>query len=332
MSSAVHFLDVGQAHATVAVDADSAMVVDCPLSGVEQASSLLARENPAKLDVVVTHRDLDHCGGIPALIRDFGNNSTKLYMNPVAPPSARRPRQPRVETVLHGILSALDWAGASPEHALAGAAGSTGRIKWSVHAPSYKLVLGTALVGGSINRSSVVLTLLLGNYRFLIPGDIDDVAVGELLNSGTQLSADVLLLPHHGARLTRINQLLAAVDPLYVIVSAGRQQNHPHIATLQAAASYTCRLMCTQVTFHCHGGSVSPEHCAGSITFDLAGGSLLVKPSIAEHRSRIAGLSSPVCLSPSPSRTGSGTTGSAANPSPSPLSTTVGSHRVHRGP
>ena len=241
-------------------------------------------------------------------------------MNPVAPPSSSGKHQPRVETVLHSILSALDEVGASPEHALAGMIGSTGDIKWSVLAPPYRRVLGTALLGGSINRSSVVLMLMIGNFRFLIPGDIDDVAVGELLNSDTQLSAHVLLLPHHGAKLTRISQLLDAVHPQYVIVSAGRQEMHPHIATLRVVASYSCRLMCTQATFHCHQGSVAPEHCAGSITFDLSGGSLVVKPSIGDHQKRIAGLSSPVCRSPSP-----GLIAAVANPSVSPFHKT-GSH------
>jgi len=51
VSSEVHFLDVGQAHAMVAVDADSALVVDCPRDGVEQATALLN-----KLDLRVAGR------------------------------------------------------------------------------------------------------------------------------------------------------------------------------------------------------------------------------------------------------------------------------------
>lgn len=298
MPSAVHFLDVGQAHATIAVDSDSALVVDCPLRGVREASRLLSQLKLAKLDVVVTHRDLDHCGGIDKLLRRFGNESTTLYINPLAPRPPSRERQPRVETVLRSILSALDEVGANPEHALEGRTGSTGKISWSVLAPPFRRVLGTALLGGSINRSSVVLMLCLGSFRFLIPGDIDDIAVEELLESGTQLSANVFLLPHHGARLTKINRLLEAVDPQYVIVSAGRRETNPHLPTLQVAASYDCRLMCTQATFHCHPGSLSSNHCAGSIVFDLSSGSLVVKPSLSSHKSRIDQLATPVCAAP----------------------------------
>ena len=294
VSSAVHFLDVGQAHATIAVDADSAVVIDCPHSGVQPASNLLEKLNPERLDIVVTHQDLDHCGGIHNLLRHFGSNSTTLYMNPVARPHPKN--QPRVNTVLRSILSALDEVGANPDHAFAGRTGTTGAITWSVLAPPYRRDLRAALLGGSLNRSSIVLMLQLRGYRFLIPGDIDDTAVTALLSSGTQLSAEVFLLPHHGARLTTISQLLSAVDPQYVVVSAARRRTHPHITTLQAAASYNCRIMCTQVTHHCHPGTVDPKRCAGSIVFDISGGSLAVDPSVAAHKSRIDELESPVCL------------------------------------
>lgn len=296
MSATVHFLDVGQAHAAVAIDAESAVIVDCPLGGVVEASELLHRVRPSKLDVVVTHRDLDHCGGISALVRDFGNSNTTLFMNPVAPPSPSRERQPRVESVLLGILDALDRSGATPRFALAGNNENTGTITWSVLAPPYRLVLGTALIGGSINRTSVVVKLQLEGCSVLIPGDIDDVAAAELLSSGQDLSADVLLLPHHGARMARIRDLLRAVDPDYVVVSAGSGPNHPHIETLRAAASSGSRLLCTQVTSHCHANPPTPPHCAGSITFGTNGGLVHVRPSRSEHHVRIAALDSPVCV------------------------------------
>ena len=309
MSSAVHFLNVGQAHAMVAVNEDSALVVDCPRGGVKSASAVLRQQRYAQFDVVVTHLDLDHCGGIRDLLRSFGNSSTTLYLNPVGRHSPRN--RPRVRAVIRSILSELNYIGASAEHAFAGKTGSTGAMNWSVLAPSYLLVLGAALLGGSVNRSSIVLMLEVGGYKFLIPGDIDDVAAGKLLSSGAQLSADVLLLPHHGARLARIGRLLAAVNPRFVVVSAGRRETHPHITTLRAAAAHNCRLMCTQVTHHCHPDPLEPKHCAGSIAFDLSGGSLSVDPSPATHRSRINQLATPVCLMSAAGPTATGTTGAS---------------------
>lgn len=122
--SSVHFLNVGQAHATVAIGADSALIVDCPSNGVEQASALLKHSNPAQLDVMVTHQDLDHCGGVHELLTLFGKSHTTLYMNPVGRQSPQD--RPRVKTVLQRILSVLDEIGANTVHAFAGRNGSTG--------------------------------------------------------------------------------------------------------------------------------------------------------------------------------------------------------------
>ncbi len=295
MRSAVHFLDVGQAHATVAVDADSAVVVDCPQRGVRPAAELLAELDPVRLDVVVTHRDLDHCGGVHELLRRFGNSATNLYMNAGMSVSPRPTDQPRVKAVLRSILSAADEVGARAKHALRGEVGHAGTIGWVALAPTHHQVLDTA-VGGSVNRSSVVLRLELAGYRFLIPGDIDDEAVADLLGSGMEISANVFLLPHHGAKLQRFSELLAAVDPRYVVVSAGRRPSHPALETLHAAAAFDCRIICTEVATHCHRGSINPQHCAGSIVFKLRRGSLEAVPSDAEHMVRIRQLDTPVCV------------------------------------
>ena len=294
MSSEVHFLNVGQAHATVAVDAGSALVVDCPRDGVEQAKALLSRLNLTHFDVVVTHQDMDHCEGVQGLLRRFGKPSTTLYINAVGRPKPEDKRY--VRAVLEGILSEVDHLGASTASAVAGMAGSTGSIGWSVLAPLHRQLLDAPLLGNVVNRLSVVILVRIGSFTFLIPGDIDDKAAGELLDRGAQLSADVFLIPHHGARLATIDRLLDAVDPEYAVISAGRRETHPNADTLNAVASYDCRLMCTQATRHCHQGDLADKYCASTIVFDLSGDSISVAPSLDHHRERIDQLESPVCV------------------------------------
>lgn len=294
MPSEVHFLDVGQAHATVAVDADSAFVVDCPSDGVEQATALLNKLNLAQFDIIVTHQDMDHCNGVQDLLQRFGKPSTTLYMNPVGRP--RPEDRPDVRAVLEGILSEVDDIGASTAPAVADTVGNTGSIGWSVLAPPHRHVLEAVLLGNVVNRLSVVVLVRVGGFTFLIPGDIDDKAARALLESDAQLSADVFLIPHHGAKLATINDLLAAVDPEHAVISAGRKKTHPHGDTLSAVASHDCRLMCTQATRHCHPGGLADKHCAGTIVFDVSDGSLSVDPSPARHRERINQLEHPVCV------------------------------------
>lgn len=55
----------------------------------------------------------------------------------------------------------------------------------------------------------------------LIPGDASDPAIRALLDAGADLSADVLVLPHHGGRRKLLPQLLDAVRPSVALASAG---------------------------------------------------------------------------------------------------------------
>lgn len=278
----------------VAIDADSALVVDCPRGGVEQAKALLSTLNLAQFDVVVTHQDMDHCDGVKDLLQRFGRPSTTLYMNAVG--RSRLTHHSHAKTILQGILSEVEDIGAGTAPAVAGMTGSTGSIGWSVLAPLYLRVLEASSLGNVVNRLSVVVLVQVGNSTFLIPGDIDDKAARELLHSDAQLSADVFLIPHHGAKLATINDLLAAVDPEHAVISAGRKKTHPHVDTLSAVASHDCRLMCTQATRHCHPGDLADKFCAGTIVFDLSGNSLSVAPSRDDHRERIDQLERPLCV------------------------------------
>lgn len=55
----------------------------------------------------------------------------------------------------------------------------------------------------------------------LIPGDAGDPAIRALLDTGVDLSAEVLVLPHHGGRRKLLPQLLDAVRPSVALASAG---------------------------------------------------------------------------------------------------------------
>ncbi len=55
----------------------------------------------------------------------------------------------------------------------------------------------------------------------LLPGDAGDPTIRALLASGADLSAEVLVLPHHGGRRKLLPRLLDAVRPAVALASAG---------------------------------------------------------------------------------------------------------------
>lgn len=80
----------------------------------------------------------------------------------------------------------------------------------------------------SANEQSCVLRVVLGDKAVLLPGDVG--IRGEYQMLAKTLTADVLLAPHHGSRSSSSYAFIRAVNPRWVVFSAGRhsQYGHPH--------------------------------------------------------------------------------------------------------
>ncbi len=88
---------------------------------------------------------------------------------------------------------------------------------------------------GDMNDNSVVMKVIYGEDSMLLAGDMEEVEEGELLGSGTDVSADILKVGHHGSRSSTSTGFLLAVDPDLAVISAGKDNDfgHPHAVTLQ---------------------------------------------------------------------------------------------------
>ncbi|OAG27811.1 DNA internalization-related competence protein ComEC/Rec2 [Thermodesulfatator autotrophicus] len=84
------------------------------------------------------------------------------------------------------------------------------------------------------NDSSLVAKLNLSGTIFLFPGDI--TRKRELLLTGKDLKADVLILPHHGSNTSSSYPFLKRVEPI-VALSSSRWQKHPSKEVLNRLAS-----------------------------------------------------------------------------------------------
>lgn len=71
------------------------------------------------------------------------------------------------------------------------------------------------------NDGLVFRLVLNGHGLALLPGDAEAPYLRALLRSGADLSADVLVLPHHGSAGSLVPALYDAVSPKLAIASAG---------------------------------------------------------------------------------------------------------------
>ena len=82
---------------------------------------------------------------------------------------------------------------------------------------------------------SIVIKITYGEYSFLFMGDAEWEEEMDLLDSGFDLTADVIRIGHHGSDSSSIRDFLKAVSPKYAIISVGRKNayGHPGAKTLQ---------------------------------------------------------------------------------------------------
>ena len=81
----------------------------------------------------------------------------------------------------------------------------------------------------NLNNTSIIAKLIYKNTSFLFTGDAEIEQEQELLNSGIDLSADVLKVCHHGANTSSGKDFLQAINPKIAIIQVGKDNkfNHP---------------------------------------------------------------------------------------------------------
>ena len=82
----------------------------------------------------------------------------------------------------------------------------------------------------SDNDASLVFSLTYGRRRFLFTGDAEQTAETGLIQSDSDLHADVVKVPHHGSRTSSSIDFVRAVSAEYAVISVGQRSifRHPH--------------------------------------------------------------------------------------------------------
>jgi competence protein ComEC len=230
-------LDVGQGDAAIVQGRSAALLIDGGSAldaqgarrfdaGEHVVLPALGALGVRRLDLVIaSHADLDHRGGLVAVLR--GLRVARLWL----PPGAR------ADPAFGELLRVAAARGVAVSERAAGEA---------------RLALGDLAVEAlwpprvgapaARNDASLVVRVDVAGLRLLFPGDLEQAGELRLLAAHERtLRSELLKLGHHGSRTSSSSAFLAAVAPRLAVVSAPRHGRFgmPHrevLARLHAAA------------------------------------------------------------------------------------------------
>jgi competence protein ComEC len=226
--------DVGQGDGIVVRTAPgSAIVVDtgpAPAAMRGCLDRLGIRRVPL---LIITHFHADHVDGMLGVMQH--RRIGQLWVSPLAP---RGPLSMLVaqQAAQHGI----------PVYApLRGTSASIGEIELQVLGPVEHVPAGQD-ESSQQNDGSLVIMVTVARLRLLLTGDVEPPGQQAIVESGADLHADVVKIPHHGSA-QQDPAFLAATHARLAIASAGidNDYGHPAPRTLQLVRSLGMTVLST---------------------------------------------------------------------------------------
>ena len=87
---------------------------------------------------------------------------------------------------------------------------------------------GRPFPDANINDASIVVKLQFGDFSMLLTGDITSVIERRLIESGQDIRATVLKVPHHGSDTSSTQPFLDAVEPEVAVIQVGTDNQFGH--------------------------------------------------------------------------------------------------------
>jgi len=209
----IHYMDVGQADATLFQYADEeknyTILYDTGDWTGDEVVNYLEAQNTTYIDlVVVSHPDADHMGQLDDVMNNFEVGEVWLSGN-----------ESSSEVFQRGIEAVLS-SEASYHEPRTGEAFKIGPMEIDVLYPE--------VITGKSNEESVSLLFTYGSNKFIFTGDAAKNDELQIMNSGIDINADILQLGHHGSDTSSDPAFIDAVDPSVAIYSAGEDNSYGH--------------------------------------------------------------------------------------------------------
>lgn len=211
----VHFLDVGQADATLFQVTENekqyVILIDSGDFTGNEVVSYLEEAGIEKINIAIgTHPDADHIGQLDQVLNQFDVDEVWFSGNTSQSDTFQR------------VLIAINENDIDYVEPRMGESYELGPLQIDILYPQE--------ISGKTNEESISMKITFGEVRFIFTGDADKKSEKEMIESGAQLQATFLQLGHHGSSTSTSEEFLQAVRPEVAIYSAGtgNSYGHPH--------------------------------------------------------------------------------------------------------
>ena len=242
----ISMLNVGQGDAILVQTGKQTVLIDT--SDTDERELLvkeLEKLSVTKIDkLILTHPHADHIGNAKVLINPSKKELTaNPYLEKISVAEVYDNGIASTSPLYKSYMKAIDAKGIAHQSLKVGDTLDFGNsVKFNVLYPTPELV--SAVNGGQKsdpNNESVVGKLTYKKFSMMFTGDTEkEVEAALLANNKTKdLKCDVLKSGHHGSYTASTKDFVAAVNPSYVLISCGPDEErrntygHPHIEPLE---------------------------------------------------------------------------------------------------
>ena len=209
----ITMLNVGQGLSILIKANDNYMIYDG--GGRDSSSyvvSYLKRHGIKKLSAMfVSHYDEDHIAGLVGVL-----NTTEVS-NVICPD-----REANTE-IYQSFINKLNQNGAKIIHPYRGDKFTLGKAEIIVLNPVDYMMYDE-------NNSSIAVRILYDDFACILTGDCEHVAEWDMIDSGYELSAQLLVVGHHGSDSSSSDEFVKSVSPKYAYISCGIDNSYGHPA------------------------------------------------------------------------------------------------------
>jgi competence protein ComEC len=192
--------------------------------------------------LILSHPDIDHAGGIPAVMQNFRNGRFDYS-------------QSGPDAIISAILNIAQQRQIAALRPHRGNEETIGPVKIRVlHPPANSPF-------NSTNENSLVLELSFKSFSALLTGDLEKSGENEFISQPGISRCCLLKVAHHGSRWGTSNSFLDRIQPHWAVISVGRNNpfGHPSQETLSRLRQHGVHSLLTvdegAVTFETDGDS-----------------------------------------------------------------------------